>query len=114
MTTSLEEFEPVAVNHFELRLEWEYIGEGLEGDYNPDDPDDVPLLRFSIYEVLDRLSDEYASCDDASYCTMVRTDTPRPVLWGAGKAILQVFSNTKDKHLLEQLSWITLEIPEGT
>ncbi len=111
--TTFEAFEEVIVDHFDLRLEWEYIGEGVSGDYNPDDPDDIPLLRFTISRVATPLSGEYEPVEDASYCTMVRITTPRQVLWGAGKAILQAFSNNEDSKLLEQLSWITLEIPKG-
>ena len=29
-----------------VRVCWEDIGEGICGDYDPDDPDDIPLLRF--------------------------------------------------------------------
>lgn len=33
----------------DVKIELEDIGEGLSGDYDPEDPDDVPLLRFSTY-----------------------------------------------------------------
>lgn len=105
-------FQEVVVNHFDLRLEWEHIGEGVSGDYDPGDPDDVPLLRFTISRVATPLSGEYEPCEDASYCTMVRTTTPRQVLWGAGKAILQAYARDEDDRLLQQFSWMTLDILE--
>jgi len=33
----------------DVRVELEWIGEGYEGDYDPEDPEDVPLLRFTVY-----------------------------------------------------------------
>jgi len=31
-----------------IMVEWVELGEGLSGDYNPDDPKDIELLRFDI------------------------------------------------------------------
>ena len=47
-----------------------FCDEGLNGDYIEDDPDDVPLLRFSVY-VYDEETKGYNAVDDGSYCTMV-------------------------------------------
>ena len=67
------------------KVEFSDIGEGFNGDYNPDDPDDVSLLRLDIQV---RPSHEmaepgYSSCDDGwvpmrrgSYCTNVPSSTP--------------------------------------
>jgi hypothetical protein len=35
---------------WQVKIELEWIGEGLDGDYNPGNPNDVPLLRFSVYK----------------------------------------------------------------
>lgn len=32
-----------------FKLAFVYLGEGMNGDYDPSDPDDVPLLRIDIY-----------------------------------------------------------------
>ena len=31
-----------------VSVELEDIGEGLSGDYDPNDKDDIPLLRFTV------------------------------------------------------------------
>ena len=33
------------------KVEWIDIGEGWSGDYDPDDPDDIALLRFDVLEL---------------------------------------------------------------
>ena len=33
------------------KVEWVDIGEGWNGDYDPDDPDDTALLRFDVLEL---------------------------------------------------------------
>lgn len=43
------EFEDFEVRSGPWTLVWEWIGEGESGDYDPDDPDDVPRLRASLY-----------------------------------------------------------------
>lgn len=49
-----------------LRVAWETLGEGLSGDYDPDDPDDRELLRFDM----DIKHGKYwEPVEDASYCT---------------------------------------------
>lgn len=45
-------------------LVWEYIGEGLSGDYDPDDRGDMPLLRATL-EMGDM---------ELSYCTLAHKD----------------------------------------
>src|SRR5690606_2687249 len=49
-------------------VEVDWLGEGNEGDYDPMDPSDIPLLRFDV-----QLRDNHGwqDCDDASYCTQV-------------------------------------------
>lgn len=49
-----------------VRVELHSIGEGLNGDFDPTDPEDIELLRFDVYR------QEYGGwepVDDASYCT---------------------------------------------
>ena len=64
-----------------LHLVWEYIGEGNEGDYNEDDPEDTPRLRASLYRGEDAM-------DDASYCTLATPATPKAELEASAKALL--------------------------
>ncbi len=58
---------------------WDYIGEGFTGDYNPDDPEDWPLLRFTVMvrnpdalycePPAEPPSDMYLEAANGSYCT---------------------------------------------
>ena len=50
-----------------VTVELDDIGEGLSGDYDPKDKDDVPLLRFTVLKGNEPV-------EDASYCTQVPTN----------------------------------------
>ena len=123
------EFEDIIVENRDLRcrvvLEW--IGEGNSGDYDPSDPEDCPLLRFSVsrwYKVGESPknyfadydanhvfeSDEFVQVSDASYCTQLDARAPRAKLEKAAQIILDhvegdVASETSIKRICEQLSW---------
>jgi hypothetical protein len=49
-----------------VKVKWEYIGEGYNGDYNINDEHDVQLLRFSVYK---KEHGDWRYVDDSSYCT---------------------------------------------
>ncbi len=49
------------------KVEWCELGEGWNGDYNPDDKDDMELLRFDVSYLDD--NGEWQEVDNASYCT---------------------------------------------
>lgn len=92
-------------------VEWENLGEGICGDYNPEDPDDVNYLRFYVSVKYDG---EWVDIDDASYCTMMPADTDREILVKALKYLLSEFSEPLNadpycsvKSLGERLSWIS-------
>ena len=51
-----------------IKVELVELGEGLSGDYNPDDPNDIELLRF--YVAIHK-GDDWEDIDDASYCTQM-------------------------------------------
>lgn len=88
-------------------VELEYIGEGRSGDFDETDPDDIPLLRFTV---LDQVEDtgEWLPVDDASYCT----NLPATIsLAKAEKAALILLGRVEGvphlKKLCEKLSWIS-------
>ena len=91
------------------KVVWEYIGEGWSGDYNPEDSEDTPLLRFSCYEcdehgfTMD--ADAWRQMDDASYCTRMPVGTPVQVLARAAGIILEAIEDVNYKKRLEELSW---------
>jgi hypothetical protein len=119
------------INHItKLRLVWEWIGEGWSGDWQHDDPNDEPLLRFTVYyltlaPIYDTTADYYEATvqvgytshweelDDASYCTMMPYDTHSYALIKAANFILNEIDGAIDtrnyKRILEALSWMKPE-----
>jgi len=97
----------------DVRVEWERLGEGVCGDYNPDDPDDIELLRFDVSHK-DSETGEWLAVDDASYCTQVPVDTAPEVRQTLLRFIMdEVYEPVTDGHsikkLCERLSWISPE-----
>jgi hypothetical protein len=109
----------------QVTLEW--IGEGFSGDYDPDDPDDLPLLRYSVYRRyrdneeypegifdLDALEDgEWMACNNASYCTQLKVTDDRTMLLEAANRLVAhisqgVIDKARQKRLYEYLSWISI------
>lgn len=87
---------------YRVTLEW--IGEGLSGDYNPDDPDDLPLLRFTVYK---RFGGTWEQLDDGSYCTLLTTSlTPAQAQAVLKRIWLRVSDATSPKRVCEALSWM--------
>lgn len=63
---------PVSIHGPVVMAEWCDLNEGLCGEYNPKDPEDIHFLRFDIYVKRDG---DWEPVDDASYCTLVPADT---------------------------------------
>ena len=95
-----------------VTLEW--IGEGWDGDYQDDDPEDCPLLRFSVYRAITDPQDPRHDRDefsDASYCTRIPATVPQNTAQQLAVYILDtVYEPAHDGHsikkLCERLSWI--------
>lgn len=69
------------------------IGEGLGGDFDPDDPEDVPLLRFTF--LVQNLEGEWDAMDDCSYCTSIDARTP----WEARLGLAAHLFHQMELHL---------------
>lgn len=54
-----------------FKIIFEHIGEGYDGDYNPEDPIDRPLLRCDIYKK-DNIDE---TIRDGSFCTNIPENT---------------------------------------
>ena len=54
-------------------LEWVDLGEGYDGEYDPEDPEDRPVLRADLYG-------DGEAIDGGSYCTLATVTTPDYVL----------------------------------
>jgi len=95
----------------DIRVEWEDIGEGISGDYNPDDPNDVELLRFYFGK---RDEDgNWEDLDDGSYCTQFPANADTAL---RARALELLMDRAYDdilaggyKRTLEELSWISPE-----
>lgn len=119
---AIGDFLPVAVKEDKVMVEFENIGEGLSGDYNEDDEQDIPVLRFGVYKRstnplpafdkgIPKPEDQWESVDDASYSTKVPVDTPKESLEKMARLIMdrvkqRVLDYSSVKKLCEQLSWI--------
>ncbi len=88
-----------------LRIDWDELGEGWNGDWDPDDPDDVELLRFSVYRLE---GGEWVEADDASYCTQVPVATAAGVRQRLLEGLMDEIDGARGsiKKLCERLSWI--------
>lgn len=96
-----------------IRVEWVELGEGRSGDYNPEDPDDIELLRFDVYV---RSGGEWIVPDDSSYCTQAPVSATKE----QRKALLVLlmdelydaatqWPDSSIKKLCEKLSWVSLK-----
>jgi len=110
---------PMSLRNSWLRVDWYNADEGWNGDYDPEDPDDVNLLRFDVYvmrepEPWDDSDDGWRAVDDASYCTQMPANTKPEIL---ERALRRLFAEYEDalesdhdcsvKKLGESLSWIS-------
>ena len=85
-----------------------FCDEGLNGDYIEDDPDDVPLLRFTVYRSEDGTHD-YDAVDDGSCCTMIPKNASDGVTGRAcefihEKVVGLVLEGSSIKKICEDLS----------
>lgn len=113
ITLNPDEDTPVSIENDLIRVDWYDAGEGLCGEYNPADEDDVHLLRFDVYKKVD---ENWEEVEDASYCTRMPYASNQELLVYSLYVIFKNYYNAlKDdpdasvKKLGEQLSWICPE-----
>lgn len=88
-------------------LDWS-CGEGISGDYQGPEEDDIPLLRFDVFRKSGR---SWEIVDDASYCTQIPAYTSKKEIKRLAAYLLKevedgVASGVSIKKLCEDLSWI--------
>jgi len=91
----------------DLKVMWSDIGEGWDGDYNPDNPDDVELLRFDVMELAE--DGVWESVDNGSYCTAMPVGSSEKMLKTGLELILEAVECNREtgvKRVLEELSWM--------
>lgn len=104
-----------------LRVVIEWIGEGWQGDYDEEDPDDQRLARFSLQEERYGVDEDYGTddgptywedADDCSYCTQIAWDTMEnnPEFRAfSEKFLLRQFEHDPPeywKKIAERISWV--------
>ena len=87
------------VEYGNIVAEWENIGEGLCGDYDENEPEDINLLRFYAY--IRDIDGDLIALDDASYCTRMPVDTDKEILMRALAHIAKEFYDHLDGNLNE-------------
>ena len=86
-------------------VELEYIGEGLCGDYDADDPVDVALLRFTVLD-----ADTKEQIEDGSYCTLLPETLGELDRQNVTEAILRRIDGKENvKKICEELSWLDMD-----
>jgi hypothetical protein len=108
-----------------VKVAWVDLGEGFDGDYDEDDEDDTPLLRYDAYVLMaDENSDEYSvefshqdlsgrlwgQKSDSSFCTGVPAHTPRAELNRLAEKMADRLADNLDnggwKGTAAELSWV--------
>ena len=105
-----------------VKVEWTDLGEGTCGEYRPDDPNDVALLRYDAWvrvtgTQMDEIrglennyeDDEWGYKPDGSYCTLTPVDTHGPVLLALAEIIADRLADNLDnggwKRTAEEMSY---------
>ena len=98
----------------DVKVAWINLGEGFQGDYDENDPEDENLLRFDVYVKEDG---DWVAVDDASYCTQVSAKTSNKDLNRLLGVLMDNFYDALHnqhyisvKKLGEQMSWISNDL----
>ena len=106
----LNEYDLPSIIRGKVRIDWVNLDEGNDGDYDPDNPEDVNLLRFDVYKKHD--IEGWLEVEDGSYCTQVPATTDADTLRRILTSFMDVIHDDiagygKAKRKCEQLSWTT-------
>jgi len=93
-----------------VKVEWEQLGEGRDGEYNPNDPNDQEYLRFYISK--QSPNGTWENLDDGSFCTLFPVSASHEQ---KEKALVLIIDKVFDeiqrggsiKKICEELSWIS-------
>ena len=85
---------------------WVELGEGISGDYNPSDPNDIELLRLDLF-----LNDNEDIVSYFSYCTQLPVSASQNVkeallMFAAGAAWAVAEKYDSLRKVGEGLSWL--------
>jgi hypothetical protein len=114
LVTSDSPFRDLHCTFRGIRVSFEDIGEGWNGDYDPEDPTDEPLLRFTVTDTSEPNEVEPRS---VSWCTAVNArQVKRRRLRGFAKAMAREFHEDMDswKGLAAYWSHLTTDEVNST
>lgn len=99
---AIANFKDFDVKYRKWTLNWCFIGEGLSGDFDPDDDEDTPLLRADL-----SYDGDVPELQDASYCTLATVLTPKDKLIEGAMELLQSLPDSPKnyKRVMEQWTW---------
>lgn len=102
------DFKPVSVTVGDATVEFLWLEEGRDGDYDPTDPADYPHLRMDA-----KVGDE--DRDSQSYCTAINGQkVDREKLERFAEAVAAEFNeHGMSKRRMQQLSWINEGVVNG-
>ena len=116
---AIDECFDIEVQRGDIKVSFEYIGEGYCGDYTGEE-DDVPFMRFYTWQKeyvddpdtgIDHPDWNWKEVEDGSYCTQVPVDTPKETLEKMAWAILDRMEEAikecdSVKKTGEECSWV--------
>ena len=111
---AIDDFETVQLIKDNVMVEWDWIGEGVSGEYRAENPNDVPLLRFTICSC-PNLDTPHPHWDVVDFgVTQIPIDTPRAVLDKLAQKIMdkvydEIQAGNSIKEICEELSRIQNE-----
>jgi hypothetical protein len=96
----------------DIKVVWGFQDEGWHGDYDEDDPEDEPLLRFYT-EHWNKEKEEWEEVPKGSYCTQF-ADTASDVkkkeaLEYLAQRLYDAYHDGTLKRTAQQLSWIGVD-----
>lgn len=100
----------------DLKVQIEWIGEGISGNYNPQDPEDAPILRFRVLERAPLVIDTEAGDEDGwtfiegtSHCCGLDAEISDATKAMAASFIMSEVKGKADlKGICERLAWLRL------
>ena len=85
------------------RIEAIWLGEGFDGDYNSEDDEDEPLMRFDVF---DKDAEEGTDARNPwSFCTMVKAANKEACQRFIERVLDVMQQNRYPKRELEWLTW---------
>jgi hypothetical protein len=105
------DFPSIVAQKDDIRVVLDYIGEGRSGDYDDEDPEDIPLMR--VYIEREEEGDWTEIQHDASACLMLPATTPKDKLQQIAADFLQQVLNNLDACFEEMVGdWTWLDFRE--